>query len=543
MNRLNQYKQNLSVVTNSYTKTIKNNLIQNQDITRCDHIFPNDSKMTQPFETNEVIITSENNIPIESEKRNMTSTENPITFKPSIDSNKSSFNEMSINEEDVDYDDESDLAALMTASSTITTKNKIKSKTNDVNNCSVLQLSQNKKEGRKSSAVKQRESTLQLLSFETNDKDLNCLIREEILIQNFLERVRKSLSHENYVHFLTLLSNFHQKRNEEKSVKYHIKDDFTQIEEFLKRQNVNKDIISEFVLFLSAEQAEECGKMFEYLYWKRVFCFVSKLEKYSQIDGQCLSRFYRSLNQLKANDPNCDENQIRWTVNRSLNGHSYLMHHFSSLLLDSKPSEYLFEDQDFDEVVIDSSDDEERTDFSEKKCFETINIPESDDDMKYGTPECPCSTCHKEGSHTTSHCTSCSIRFIGGRVYLTQNQKKLCLAEIHFTECDNFDTNKLNEDIEEDIGTESDREVDIDISDQVSDKKVWTISDDKMLLELCRSKVLDEKHNDLSEDIFDEVALKLQKDTNEVISRFNKLMELFASEQDSSHTIRPKSDH
>ena len=551
LNRLNQLKQSLSVISNSNSKTKKQSNCETDftqinnysDVKSCQ----NTPKVTETSVTNENIT---NNMEVSVEDNSHKTYKSDKDNQMIITNNECNegLNDISINEEDAEYDDESDLAALMTASSTITTKIKNKSKTSsEANNCSVLQLNQSKKEGRKSLAVKQRESTLQLLSFKSNEIDSISHIKEDLLIQNFLEKVRKSLRHESYIHFLTLLSDFHQKRKEESFKCNSIKDIFIQIEDFLKQSNVSKEIISEFVLFLNAEQAEECGKMFEYLYWKRVFNFVSKLEKYSQIDGQCLSRFYRSLNQLKSNFEKCDENRIQWTVNRCLNGHSYLMHHFSSLLLESKPSEYLFEDQDFDEMVIDSSDDEERTDSSEKMCFETINIPESDDDLKFGTNECPCSTCHREDNQTiTRHCTSCSIRFIGGRVYLTQNHKKLCLAEIHFSESDNngFDANKINENIE-DMGTESDKEIDFEnyqISDKTRDKKSWTISDDKMLLELCRSKVLDEKHNDLSEDIFEEVADKLSKDTNEVISRFNKLMELFASEQTDSHSIRTQID-
>jgi len=301
--------------------------------------------------------------------------------------------------------------------------------------------------------------------------------------------------------------------------------------------------MSECVLFLSAEQAEECDKMFDFLYWKRFFNFVRKLEIYSSNDSQCLQRLFRSLNQLKQNSENCDKNRIRSTVNRVLNGHSYLMHEFSTLVLEEKPSEYLFEDEDFDEIVIDSSDDEERTEMTDKMSFETINIPESDDELKYGTNECPCRSCPV--GHTTHHCTSCSIRFIGGRVYLTQNHKKLGLAEIHFAECDNNSTNneniKPNEDnideemIESDTELETDSNKGLESNCDTNETKVWNISDDKMLLEVCQKRVMDDKHNELSDEFFEEVALTLAKHPNEVIVRFNKLMELFA-EQDS-HSV------
>ncbi|XP_054159635.1 protein PFC0760c-like [Oppia nitens] len=460
------------------------------------------------------------------------------------DIEKSSPIDNTVNEEDMEFDDESDLAALMTASSTITMKNKNKTKSiSDVNNS--CEQNSNRKEGRKSLlAVKQRESTLQLLAFDCNQSDPYAQQKEEVLIQNYLEKVRKCIPNEDFAKFLTLLSNFHQKRSESLNTRGFAKELCNEIEEIFNKSNVCNEIKSEFVLFLSANQAEECGKMFDFLYWKRFFNFARKLEIYSLNDSQCLQRLYRSLNQLKQNSENLDKNKIRSTVSRVLNGHSYLMHEFSSLILDEKPSDYLFEDEDFDEIVITSSDDEDMVDMSDNKCFETINIPDNDDETKYGTNECPCRSCPR--GHTT-HCISCSIRFIGGRVYVTQNHKKLGLAEIHFTDISDISSNKLStissiksndEMIEEDM-TESDNELEIENNnnkelDNNNESKGWTLNDDKLLLDICRSRVIDERSNDLSEEFFEEVANNLSKSVAEVMQRFNKLMDLFSSEHEIS---------
>lgn len=546
LNRLNHIKQNLSLTSSlsplkkkdSKVETLSKhkNGIQSDDIVA--KVSENDGVANQEEILRDISLqTMKNN------DHNYPKTDSDIIQRRE-ETNK--INDTSINEEDMECDDESDLVALMTASSTITIKNKSKSKAICDSNNSVLQLSQNRKEGRKSLAAKQRESTLQLLSFESNtNQSNNSQQKEEILIENFLEKVRKCLTHDNYIEFLTLLSELNRNQTEMPSNKCWVKEIYFRIEDFLKRWDVSNDIISELVLFLNARQAEECGKMFEYLYWKRIFNFVNKVEKYSLIDGQCLSRFHRSLNQLKANAEDLDENKLRCAVSRSLNGHSYLMHHFSSLLLSEKPSKYMFDDQDFDEVVIESSDDEERSDYSERVCFENINIPENEDDLKYGTNECPCSFCHRDPSQPiNNHCTSCSIRFIGGRVYLTQNHKKLGLAEIHFSDksedpCNDRTESKLSEDSEE-VSADNDKEDELgchQLTDRASDGKAWTMNEDKLLLELCRFKVIEEKHNDLSEDVFEEVAIRLSKETNDVIIRFNKLMEMFAAEDNHSTRV------
>lgn len=571
LNRINPLKQTLAVMSNTNSRSNKclpnssvtSSLIENLNIsneameekksvkeTICPLI---DDKDNPEFE-NSLISPKEDSISC-SKNESLTCEENPsneMNINEDND-NEKAMNE-NINEEDVEFDDESDLAALMTASSTIAAKNKIKSKNNnEMGNSSLLSFGHSKKEGRKSLALKQRESTLQLLSFDGYESDPNSEHKEELLVHYYIEKVRKSLSHENFVRFLSLLSEFDRKT----IAPGFIKELYCQMEQFLSQLNVSKEIISEFVLFLSAEQAEECGKMFDYLYWKRFFNFVRKLEIYSSnVDPQCLQRLLRSLNQLKQNEENVDKAKIRSTVSRVLNGHSYLMHEFSSLFLDEKPSQHLFEDEDFDEIVIESSDEEMKNENIDRIYFENINIPESDDELKYGTNECPCKTCHTPSNSLQPigrHCTSCSIRFIGGRVYLTQSHKKLYLAQIHYHDSDsqlnkglmNNELNKQNED-EEEIHNESDNDVDIDsdspqfaekIIENTSEVRKWTISEDKMLLELCRSKVVEEKRNDLSEEIFEEAALKLSKDITDVIARFNQLMELFTSEQETSQDI------
>lgn len=462
--------------------------------------------------------------------------------------------------DDEEFDDESDLAALMTASSTIAIKNKLKARISESSTSSVT-ASITKKEGRKSLAIKHKESTLQLLAHDLNQESDSDQPKGQTLINYYLERIKQTLKHEQFIQFLDLLSKLHEENFQQDSLQqnslqqnsFYSTDAFNKIENFLENHNVDDELKDALVLFLNSTQARECGKMFEYLYWKRVLSFMKKLEIYFAGDQQGLQRIFRILKQLRQNEQTLNKSKIKVSMSKILNGHTYLMNELSSLFLDEKPNEYLLmNDEDFDEIKIDDKGDSD--DF-----FENINIPVYSEELKYGTNECPCKMCHQTEKIAGKHCISCSIKFIGGRIYILQSNKKFHLAQVNFSDKSdpkfaqmnfsdksgpklsqvNFSDKSYSKNIQSD-GSLDEENIQDDNNDEIESKTnlkdgKWTKEEDKVLLELCRSKVINDQKSTIGKEVFEEIAHKLIRKLNDVVARFNYLIEIF--NQNSNNDI------
>ncbi|XP_053213000.1 GON-4-like protein [Panonychus citri] len=530
-------------------------------------------------------------------------------------------------------DDESDLAALMVASSTITS-NKGRNKSHDTSSGSA-----SKKEAKKSLTTKHKESTVLLLSEEDwllNDS--NREQKEQIMVQCFVSKVREVLkSDEDYVQFLTYLSEFGKNRSSNSSEtdgnggnNSSIKDLHHKTEKLLRKVNAQQ-VMEDFVLLLNASEAQECGKMYQYLHWRRYLSFIRKLEVYSAVEPNCIPRLHKTLIQLKASETPVDKQRLKAAVSKAISGHPYLINEFSSLFLDEKPKSYLFaSDEDFDNLVITNVQN-----FGSRcwgsiladDLFENVSVDISGDERKYGTNECPCKLCHNNSNNnntngnissigsnnnsvnsntidggnlataasnpipatctsnsttviaTTSsviglplgepegskrnqqsqsttvpplrHCAACSLRFIGGKIYL-QGPKKMQPAEVQYTPVRESRSSVIisTRNQQQQQSKQSNQQVAIASpsspikspivnepspivrSDSVSDsndERSWTLAEDKLLLEFCKAKVSNDDEANLIE-LFNEIACKLNRPCDHVVERFNRLMELFKNE-------------
>ncbi|RWS27220.1 GON-4-like protein [Leptotrombidium deliense] len=416
-----------------------------------------------------------------------------------------------------DEDNESDLEALMLASSTITSS-KMRSNQNF----------QSKREGKKVMAAKHRESTALILSENWNENDSKKAEKEDVLVEHFLARVREVLTdNQDYVQFLTYLNEFGVKRSANSTTG--LKELYKNIESLLLKVNAS-DVLDEFVLFLQPHEAALCGKTFDYLYWRRFTSFIRKLEVYFCSDSTSLFRLYKVLWQMKQNDSSVDKKKLRNAISKIVNNQPYLMHEFSSLFLDEKPSDHLFaNDEDFDEIQVTSDEEENENANTPKEYVENINLSVETEDLKYGTNECPCKLCHNDNTEITKkrHCIACSIKFIGGKVYL-QGHKKPQLAEIHYNDCGQKQCTANSESVKT-VSSDSESE---NMSKKQNDKNdSWSINDDKLLLELCKSKIISGRNQSLGQEVFEEVAAQLQRDTKSIIIRFQQLIEIFKKDK------------
>jgi len=430
-----------------------------------------------------------------------------------------------------DEDNESDLAALMVASTTITSS-KARNKSHDSQNSQ-----NNKKEGKKSLLMKQKESTNLLLSEDWLANDLNKEQKEELMVQCFLNKVREVLNTDkDFIEFLEYFLEF----GESRSLKSSIQELHQKMQQFLRHMNAQK-VMEEFVLLLSSTEAKECDKMFEYLHWNRYLSFMRKLEVYSMVEPNCISRLQKALLQLKQNEGPIDKQKLKSAVSKVINGHPYLVNEFSTLFLSEKPKEHLFtKDEDFDNVTINQIESSEEPDD-----FENVNLALTPQELKYGTNECPCIHCHDhqqlvsstssssttstsssncKESHISKHCIACSMRFIGGKVYL-QGPKKMQTAEVQYHNKKTLSSSKVITDLSKKLeNVESSRQ------ENEEEDKSWIKADDKLLLELCKAKVTGDEISSLSSEMFEEIASRLSRKVSQVKERFQKLMEMFTSD-------------
>lgn len=424
----------------------------------------------------------------------------------------------SSNEEDdiIEFDDESDLAALMAASSTIS-------------NANINKTISSRKEIRKLIAAKHRESTLYLLSKDWLKHDPDSEKKSEILVNYMLNKASENFLPGDYTEFLSVLTKFDEIRKTAGLSDSSLKELYLQVEETLKKAQNAEEMIDQFVLFLDARQATICGRIFDFLYWERFKSFMRKVEVYNtSFDNNCLQRLVKALNQLSQNEQNVDKKRLKATVNRVFNGQPYLMQEFSSLFLGDKPNDHLFlNEEDFDEINIDEELEDSKRDFG------NFNLSLTEQEKKYGTTECSCKLCHRDSDlPPTRHCVPCGIKYVHGKICLVAGPKKLQFAEVDVEnnegivqERNNFLVNQSLDSCEIDS--------DCDKGDFSEDRPLhvshtqWTMDDDRMLLELCQSKVIENENASLDSLTFDEASQKLCRSKQSVQKRFNQLMEMF----------------
>ncbi|XP_074602516.1 gon-4 like protein muscle wasted isoform X2 [Brevipalpus obovatus] len=442
-------------------------------------------------------------------------------------------------------DDESDLAALMVASTTITS-NKGRTKSHDAQSGN-----SGKKETKKPQNVRHRESTGLLLSENWALNDCSREQKEQVIVQLFMNKVRESLKDdEDYTRFLTYLNEFGQQRRQKNSLR-----DLHQKTEKLLQEANSRQVMDDFVLLLNATEARDCGKMYEYLHWRRYMNFIRKLEIYSLVEPNCISRLHKALILLKSSETTIDKQKLRSVVSKAISGHPYLMNEFSTLFRDEKPKDNLFaSDGDFDQSHLLSED----TDPGQP--YENILLDLTQEERKYGTNECPCNICHGSSSPIGSpvvnstnaqdnetdrktnqsasirHCVACSIRFIGGKVYL-QGPRKVQPAEVLYLNREN--RKKPIDGESKSSPLRSNGSPKLPTSDLSSplrnteDDRQWSKADDKTLLEFVKERIASTNNSSMNE-VFREISKKLNRSVDQVSTRFNKLIQLFKSCENSS---------
>lgn len=287
--------------------------------------------------------------------------------------------------EDEVIDDESDLAALMAASTTICKK-------------------QHPLIKKKNKQQKELESTLALLAPELLESDPKKEERETMFVQSYLMKAKDLLKDdmETYETFLRTLCEFENSNK-------------TPVQLF---ENINlilngyPALVEDFVGFLLPEQARDCGKMAEYFTLNKIRMFLRKLEVHFGPQPQYIQRILKTLSQLQW-QRNLHSSNIRTALQPLFRGQNHLLEEFLQLLPDEPPPESLM--TDFEEIVIPDSEEDYSND-----SIEEITIPEYDN--KYGGKQCPCA-CHSQTTdlrmqNRIRHCVQCGIKFLGGRIYI-----------------------------------------------------------------------------------------------------------------------------
>ncbi|KAI2807882.1 DNA binding [Blomia tropicalis] len=436
-------------------------------------------------------------------------------------------------------DNENDLMALMEASwTTVTNRSRHSNLT-----ANGQSIPSNCFKRKSEILARQRDSSLFILQHElSNDHSKEDNERKELFADYYLKLAQKTLTNEHYVKFLQLLSNFWKNStNDMSSDLNRIKEVYGEIKKFLielmpsyteaestgndseKTRKGISELVQLLVLFLDLRQSQECGEAFEYLYLNRVFDFIRKVEIYlSYIYTKrsqklaCIQRLIKSIKQINQQQNELEEKEVKLkaktVVSKILNGHRLLVEEFSSLFTDNPPARYLFTNDDqFEEITI--NDDDVDGDH-----FENVSMPIEDRDLKYGTKECPCKHCHSTSEQNTepltqtgqsSHCDSCSIRFIAGRIYLPQynscNKKEQLIEYVRHDEKSEASAIGHNQ-----SGNNHDQQ--------------WTMAEDRMLLEACRSIIVDSQINQLDQHVFDNVAQQLvdRFDSRRTIDQLSK---------------------
>lgn len=485
---------------------------------------------------------NQNLIDVENDNDNNDGNENLIDDENDNDNNNDNENLMddeidndNNNDNEILMDDENDLMALMEASWT-TVSNRSKDADSTTRRKSDI-------------LVLQRNSCKYILKNDFSREEEKSK-RNEMLINYYLKKSRKLLHDEDYVNFLELISSHLNKSADQtqmtidqaKSFYFSIKEFLIKIQikynakEEMNGQNVIEginELIQLLVLFLDIFQAKACGQTFQYMHWKRIFDFFRKVELYLSFiyskqnqQHSCIQKLVRCLNQLM---PENQENKqkIKSTVSKILNNHPLLIKEFSLLFLEEPLAPYLYSnDEDFDEFMIDDSEQDDNANFEMENAF----IPLNESDLKFGTNDCPCIHCHEQNMYTssnsqesnsnTNHCALCSIRFISGRIYLPQmNNKKLQLVEYVNEDKIQLKSVDLNNDSKDSINQNW--------------KKQWTFHEDRLLLQACRSIILDSNIKKLTKQVIERVASILvpkfeKRNIDEISERLFYLIEMMA---------------
>ncbi|XP_054932582.1 uncharacterized protein mute isoform X2 [Dermacentor andersoni] len=369
-------------------------------------------------------------------------------------------------------DNEGDLAALMAASSTILRRKQALSR-------------------KRSRQQKDAEATLPLLVPGLVDSDPLKEERENQFTQQYLIRVQEALKDDHARH-----QTFHHLMKSAQSDQVNPVELYKSIEElFHDRQ----DLVDDFVGFLLPEQALQCGKLLQYLNFKKIHLFLRKLEPL-------------------------------------LRGQSHLMDELQQLLPSQGVPDSLMED--FEEVTLPEEEEEEEEEEGAagspggagSSCEELTLSPPRDTP---GTPQCPC-TCHQRSTDSrflsrARHCTRCGIKFLDGRVFL-QTGKVLRPARVTIgrpqspeTDTDTSESRASEKHVEASksaVGKDGDK-----ANSREGQNIIWTREDDKVLLQACQQSG--------TEKGLQRASQALGRPPEQVTSRFQELIRLFeASKSD-----------
>lgn len=405
-------------------------------------------------------------------------------------------------------DNEGDLAALMAASSTILRRKQALSR-------------------KRSRQQKDAEATLPLLVPGLVDSDPLKEEREDQFTQQYLIRVQEALKddharHKKFIHLM----------NSAQGDQVNPVELYKSIEElFPDRQ----DLVDDFVGFLLPEQALQCGKLLQYLNFKKIHLFLRKLEVHLGQQPQQLQRLLRSLHQLQRQSELTAET-IFSVLQPLLRGQSHLMDELQQLLPSQGVPDSLMED--FEEVTLPEEEEEEEEEEGAagspvgagSSCEELTLSPPRDTP---GTPQCPC-TCHQRSTDSrflsrARHCTRCGIKFLDGRVFL-QTGKVLRPARVTIgrpqspeTDTDTSESRTSEKHAEASksaVGKDGDK-----TNSREGQSIVWTREDDKVLLQACQQSG--------TEKGLQRASQALGRPPEQVTSRFQELIRLFeASKSD-----------
>ncbi|OTF75994.1 hypothetical protein BLA29_000056 [Euroglyphus maynei] len=446
----------------------------------------------------------------------------------------------------MNMDDEEDLMALMEASWTTVANNgkpqqqRLRQDQDDIGRIN----------RRKSDLLAmQRESCRYII--EHSSSNIEHSINDR-LISYYLKRSRKLLvQDEDYIRFLESISKINDQAESNDQIYHQLRKFLLEIrwkyvEQHSDNVTARQQIMDGFdelvellvlLVLVSSDRFENNSRLtFQYLHWLRILQFFRKLELYLSFvyDGHtnqqqnCVQKMLRLLNQsLLQQKPHTSKMtneqriKIKTSVSKILNNHPLLMKEFCSLFLEDPPPDHLFgQDEDFDEFIIPSDIDMENHVVDED--VENCTIPIDPNDSKYGTNECPCIECDHQmvskNSALNSHCAMCSIRFISGRIYLPQisTNKRLQLVEYVPRPQSPFGKIDSNNRLES------------------NETSAWTLQEDRLLLQTCRSMIIDFNITNLSEHIIDRLAIKLanenvfnqKRSTFDISERLKHLIEI-----------------
>ncbi|XP_037510897.1 GON-4-like protein isoform X1 [Rhipicephalus sanguineus] len=405
-------------------------------------------------------------------------------------------------------DNEGDLAALMAASSTILRRKQALSR-------------------KRSRQQKDAEATLPLLVPGLVDSDPLKDERENQFTQQYLNRVQEALKDDEARHqkFIDLMKTAHC--DEVNPVEL-----YKNIEELL---HDHQDLVDDFVGFLLPEQALQCGKLLQYLNFRKIHLFLRKLEVHLGQQPQQLQRLLRSLHQLQRQSELTAETVFS-VLQPLLRGQSHLMDELQQLLPSQGVPDSLMED--FEEVTLPEEEEEEDEEEGAagspggagSSCEELTLSPPRDTP---GTPQCPC-TCHQGSTDSrflsrARHCTRCGIKFLDGRVFL-QTGKVLRPARVTIgrPQSPETDSNTSESQMSEKHAEASKSAVGKDggkTNSREGQSIAWSREDDKVLLQACQQLG--------TEKGLQRASQTLGRPPEQVASRFQELIRLFeASKSD-----------